>query len=91
MKSIDAISSIAEPLDFVYIDGNHKYEFIVEDIENYYKLLKPGGWLAGHDYCFRAKTPIDVKRAVDEFVLKTNLELHTSDGEFPDWWIQKPI
>ena len=38
-------------LDFVYIDGNHHYEFVKEDIKNSLSKLKPNGIISGHDYC----------------------------------------
>lgn len=37
-------------LDFVYIDANHTYESVVEDITTWYPKIKSGGVLAGHDY-----------------------------------------
>lgn len=37
-------------LDFVYIDGNHAYEYVKEDIEAWWPKLKKGGVFAGHDY-----------------------------------------
>jgi hypothetical protein len=40
----------AEELDFVYIDGNHAYDWVKEDIELWWPKLKPGGLLMGHDY-----------------------------------------
>lgn len=36
-------------LDFVYIDANHEYNFVLEDILEWYKKVKPGGILAGDD------------------------------------------
>jgi hypothetical protein len=39
-----------ESLDFVYIDGNHTYESVKEDMELWYPKLKKGGLFAGHDY-----------------------------------------
>ena len=39
-----------ESLDFVYIDANHAYDFVKEDIEYWYPKLKKGGILSGHDY-----------------------------------------
>jgi hypothetical protein len=38
-----------ESLDFVYIDGNHAYEYVLEDLENYWPKVKKGGILAGDD------------------------------------------
>lgn len=39
-----------ESLDFVYIDANHKYEFVKEDISLWYPKVRKGGIVAGHDY-----------------------------------------
>jgi len=37
-------------LDFVYIDANHAYDYVVQDIELWYPKIKEGGYLLGHDY-----------------------------------------
>jgi hypothetical protein len=37
-------------LDFVYIDANHAYDFVKQDIELWYPKVKKGGYLWGHDY-----------------------------------------
>lgn len=37
-------------LDFVYIDANHTYNCVKSDIEDWYKKIKIGGVLSGHDY-----------------------------------------
>jgi hypothetical protein len=39
-----------DSLDFVYLDGNHAYDFIKQDIELWYPKVKKGGLVAGHDY-----------------------------------------
>lgn len=39
-----------ESLDFIYIDGDHTYMGVKEDIQNYLPKLKKGGLMAGHDY-----------------------------------------
>jgi len=41
--SSDAISDIPDNVDFVYIDGNHKYEYVKQDMEMYYDKVKLGG------------------------------------------------
>lgn len=35
---------------FIFVDGDHTYEGIKQDILNYYPLLKPGGIIAFHDF-----------------------------------------
>jgi len=91
-KSAEASKLIADDsLDFVYIDGNHSYDSVREDILLYYPKLKKGGFLSGHDYDLEG-----VKQAVDEFVENHNLNLHIEDsGELQgeekcDWWVWKP-
>jgi hypothetical protein len=53
--------------DWIYIDGNHQYEFVKKDLELYYPKVKMGGFITGDDYGQK-----DVKKAVDEFIA-TNL------------------
>jgi predicted O-methyltransferase YrrM len=49
--SDDAVADLAgQQFDVVYIDGVHTYEQVKKDIENYRGLVKPGGFLCGHDY-----------------------------------------
>lgn len=40
--------------DFIFIDGNHAYEYVHEDLRNYWPKVKSGGILAGHDYWHRS-------------------------------------
>lgn len=61
--------------DFVFIDGSHFYEDVLKDIKCWYPLVKDGGILAGHDYGTGSRKRHDVKRAVDEFFGKNNVEL----------------
>jgi hypothetical protein len=39
-----------ESLDVVYIDANHAYDFVKQDIELWYPKVKKGGYIGGHDY-----------------------------------------
>ena len=83
----DAVKEIHEPLDFVYVDGNHDYEFVKNDIENFYPLLKKGGVMGGHDfYNGFAKTHNGVINAVTQFRVSNNIQLFV---EQPDWWFYK--
>ena len=46
------LSSLADDhYDFVYLDGLHSHENVEEEMPLYWKKVKPGGILAGHDYC----------------------------------------
>ena len=37
-------------LDFVFIDADHGYEAVRQDITDWTPKVKPGGWVGGHDY-----------------------------------------
>jgi len=37
-------------LDYIYIDGNHDYDHVKQDLELWWPKLKPGGLMTGHDY-----------------------------------------
>lgn len=39
-----------DKLDLIFIDGNHIYEQVKKDIDNYYDKVKYGGIICGHDY-----------------------------------------
>lgn len=39
-----------ESLDFVFIDGNHIFEYVVEDIALWSKKVRKGGIVYGHDF-----------------------------------------
>jgi len=62
-------------LDWVYIDGNHRYEFVKEDLELYYNKVKKGGYITGDDYRKGGWWQGGVKKAVDEFISLNTCEL----------------
>lgn len=84
-KSEDAANDVPDNLDFIYIDGNHSYEYVIRDIATYWYKVKKGGVIGGHDYYNKGKAR-EVKKAVDEYVEKNKLKLHV-DGI--DWWVVK--
>ena len=51
MTSVEAAKTYADhSLDFVFIDAQHDYDSVKEDILAWKDKVKPGGILAGHDY-----------------------------------------
>jgi predicted O-methyltransferase YrrM len=72
-------------LDFVFIDANHIYDYVKEDILVWSKKVKPGGLIIGHDYNMENELKDHVCKAVDEFFGKgdVNLESYTC------WWAVK--
>jgi len=82
-KSEEAVGNIPNNLDFVYIDGNHDYDFVKNDLELYYPKVKKGGIIGGHDF---STSTLGVCKAVLEFARKENLKLY---GKEWDWWFIK--
>jgi len=65
--------------DFIYIDANHEYKYIKQDLINWYPKVKVGGVIAGHDYRNgghggRGGTLFGVKAAVHEFCRENSLQ-----------------
>lgn len=88
MRSIEAIDNFPNnSVDFVYIDGNHLYKFVLEDITLYYPKVKKDGLLSGHDYMKRIKN--HVAGAVNDFCKKNNLRFNYDRERKADWWIWK--
>ena len=42
-----------ESLDFVYIDANHEFRYVADDLCVWAKIVRPGGIVSGHDYMRR--------------------------------------
>jgi len=65
--AVEAMTTIEDgSLDFVYIDGNHQYEFVKEDLALSVRKVRPRGVIAGDDYTTGGWWAGGVKRAVDE-------------------------
>lgn len=74
--SMDAVKDFEDgSLDFVYIDANHKYKNVYEDITEWRKKVRKGGVVSGHDY-IRRKFPKThrVIDAVDDYVVDNNIK-----------------
>jgi len=65
-----------ESIDLVFIDGNHSYEYVLSDMENWTPLVRMGGVVAGHDYTQDPKSRyINVQKAVHEYADKHEYEI----------------
>jgi len=60
-KSMEAVVDVPdESLDFVYIDGDHHFDYVMEDIISWARKVKYGGIVSGHDwYRFRQAGVVD--------------------------------
>lgn len=61
-------------IDFVFIDGNHEYEYVKEDIREWTKKVKVGGIIAGHDYKEDESKKYGVVQAVNEYLAENKIE-----------------
>lgn len=94
--SMDAVKDFPDnSLDFVFIDGNHDFDYIMEDLIHWSKKVRTGGVVSGHDYY-----PIrngGVVEAVNAYTtahgIKPNLTKPTKDNDRDDkqpsyYWIK---
>lgn len=75
-------------LDFVYIDGDHAYDSVYDDLDNYIDLLTEQdiGVIGGHDfYNGFQKEHNGVIDAVTDWVI-ANPHCVGLKVELPDWW-----
>lgn len=66
--------------DWVYIDGNHLYEFAKLDLELSLKKTKINGFIMGDDYAEGGWWQGGVKKAVDEFIQQKQVRLVMTQG-----------
>ena len=79
LHSIDAAKIFKKPhFDLVFIDAQHTYEAVKNDINIWKNLVKKGKYLSGHDYGMR-KHP-GVKTAVDEIFGKENITVERNSA-----------
>ena len=51
VNTINAIEN--NSIDLIFIDGNHTYKYVLEDLENYYPKLNKNGIICGDDFFMR--------------------------------------
>lgn len=72
-----------EHFDWVYIDGNHFYEYVKKDLELSIRKTKLGGFITGDDYTDGGWWAGGVKKAVDEFSKNKAIQLvEIRNGQF---------
>jgi predicted O-methyltransferase YrrM len=70
MSSRDAVNIFADGiLDLVFIDADHRYDYIKEDIALWLPKIKAGGILCGHDSeGYYSKYPEETKQLIDNHI-----------------------
>ena len=68
-SSIEAVTNFKnEYFDFIFIDADHSYQSVRQDLEIWYPKIKPGGLISGHDYHLSV-----VETAVNDFRKENNI------------------
>lgn len=73
-----------DSLDFVYIDANHTYEHVMNDITMWSEKVKSGGIVAGHDYI--KKKIIEGKTSQNNGVVKA-VNDYTKMNNIKPWFV----
>lgn len=77
------------PIRLVYIDGDHSYAGVANDISAWWKFLPADGILAGHDY---DPGHSGVMQAVNEFAEHSGKTVRIVSGDKdspPSWYVYK--
>jgi len=79
--------------DFVYIDANHDYRNVMDDMNYWWDKCKSGGVFGGHDY--GTVNGAEVKKAVDDFIKIKGLVVQDPAigmrvGQAMEWAFIKP-
>jgi predicted O-methyltransferase YrrM len=93
MTSLDASFLFMDnSIDFCYIDAQHDYFSAMEDMITWWKKVKPGGILAGHDYESKeeVKQLYVIQIAVNEFARKMGIHVFTTgESSVRSWYLFK--
>jgi glycosyltransferase involved in cell wall biosynthesis len=83
--STDAVSMVNQELDFVYIDADHSYKGVWQDLCVWFPKIRNGGIIGGHDY--NHPDHQGVTTAVIEFFRRFDWEVNLGGNHV--WWFEK--
>jgi len=69
-------------IDYVFLDGGHKYETVRNDLNNLSKIVNNNGIILCDDYNLTYAPGI--KKAIDEFVTQNNFKLKILNSRFAE-------
>jgi len=102
MKSDESSKFVTDKLDFIYIDGNHKYNAVMKDLFDFYPKMKKGAIMGGHDFELgeydKEKRSDTVGNGVREAVMDFFYDIYKNDAVIKyhidpadsrsyDWWV----
>ncbi len=68
--------------DYVFLDGGHKYETVLNDLKNLTKVIENNGVILCDDYDLTYAP--GVKKAIDEYVILNNFKLKILKSRFAE-------
>lgn len=76
-------------LDIAFIDGNHSYRAVMEDLDAFWPKIKMGGILSGHDFGYQVEGGafIEVDRAVERWAREHGVTFYVTPCT--SFWIHK--
>ncbi len=83
--SKEAVNVINGEVDFVYIDADHSYEGVWEDLCVWFSKVRVGGIIGGHD--FNQPGFPGVEQAVKEFFRRFEWNINEEGNHV--WWVEK--
>lgn len=87
--SMEAVKDVPlESLDFVYIDGDHTFDYVMEDIIHWAKRIRPGGIIACHDFHYGSN--VDVVEAVKAYTRAHHIDpwYVTKESQPTAYWVK---
>ena len=70
--STDFADKFSHPIDLLFIDGNHEFEAVLQDYEQWSPLIKPGGIIAFHDVVLEEnRDPEGPRLVAQKFILNS--------------------
>ena len=87
--SMEGVKDFKEnSLDFVYIDGNHLFDFVMEDIIHWSRRVRSGGIIAVHDFHYGSN--VEVVEAVMAYTRANHIDpwYVTKESQPTAYWVK---
>lgn len=91
--SLEAVKRFKdESLDAIFIDGNHDFRHVVDDVAEWSKKVRSGGIVAGHDFFQNRHKGFGVRDAIPAWCRHMQIgRLYVTSGDkCPSWFYIKP-
>lgn len=86
-ETLDKLKNFVSSVDILFIDGDHRYDGVINDFNLYSDLVKSGGYIVFDDYNDYIYSP-EVKPAVDDLMKK--IEGYEVIGCLPNTFDARP-